>query len=111
MQNLTIVILTYVVLYQLSSRTSVRPVVSASILALTPLVYELIIRAVKNTNLPILIGWIDLILLILQFAAAYIVFTRLDNDDSHTTWLVWGAGGLIIIAILIPISLLFLLSF
>lgn len=56
-----------------------------------------------------LINWSDLLVLVLQFTVAYVVFSRLHNDDSHVTWIMWGALGLVVISIIIPYFVFFLM--
>lgn len=87
---------------------TIRPVVNAYIITLTPLVYALLIRATFGVTSLNLIQWSDIRTALLQFAVAFLVFYRLDNDDSATAWIIFGAAGLIIISFVIPAFVLFI---
>lgn len=110
MQNILITVLTFVALYQLSSRTTIRPVISACIIALVPLFYTLSIRIILKTSPQSILHWSDILMLILQFIVAFLVFYRLDYDDSPATWIAWGVSGLIVVSFIIPFFVFFLLS-
>lgn len=109
MQNVIITALAFTALYQLSSRTNIRPLVSACIVALVPFSYALIIRTIFGVSPLNLVQWSDVFMLTLQFAAAFLVFYKLYYDDSHATWIIWGVLGLMTITILIPSFVLFLI--
>jgi hypothetical protein len=81
---------------------TIRPIVNAYIITLVPLVYSLSIRAVLGVELLNLIQWSDILTILLQFAIVFLVFYRLNNDDSATTWIILGASGLITTAFVIP---------
>lgn len=110
MQSITITALVFIALYQLSSRTTIKPVISAGIIALVPLFYTLIIRVIFRANPQNILRWSDILMLIFQFVVAFMVFYKLDNDDSPAAWIIWGASGLIVVSFVIPFFVFFLLS-
>lgn len=101
-ENVTIVMLTFVVMYQLSSRTKIHPVTSASVIVLVPLIQVILIRLIFKVSLLQVLQWSDLLTMVLQFVGAAWVFYRLDYDDTAMTWLVWGVVGCIAISFIIP---------
>jgi hypothetical protein len=110
MQNITITALVFIALYQLSSRVTIRPLTSACIIALVPLIYTLLIRIIFKASPQDILRWSDILMLLFQFVAAFLVFNKLDYDDTPATWIVWGVGGLIVISFIIPFFVFFLLS-
>jgi hypothetical protein len=100
-----IIALAYVALYQLSSRVTIKPIVSATIIALTPFFYNIVIRTIYGVNI---ISWTDILTTVLQFATAYVIFYKLHYDDSLLVWILWGAFGLISIVILVPAFVFFI---
>lgn len=97
-------------MYQLSSRANIRPLISASIIAFTPFIYTVLLRAIHQVAPSNLLHWRDILTLILQLTVATFVFYKLDYDDSYVTWIVWGAAGLIVISMIIPIVVYTILS-
>lgn len=89
-------------MYQLSTKFDIKPVTSAIVVAALPLGALVAIRAIFGFNMLNLLNGVDVVILLLQFGASYIVFRHLYYDDSPLTWLFVGALGMIIVCVVIP---------
>lgn len=102
-------LLLYFLMVKLSVSSSVKPIAAALVSVLGYFIFSTIVDAIVYSSYRDLVltqalfGLIPIATVILQFAAALLVFTKLDRaEDSITSWFAWGVAGCALIFFIIP---------
>jgi len=96
----------YALMVRISSSRVINPIFSAIIVVTLPFMLAKAIWYIYlvDNDLPLwqLVSWSDALLVLVQLIVAFVVFYKLQNDDSIETWLLWGAMGLVGIYFIVP---------
>lgn len=96
----------YALMVRSSSSRNINPVFSAVIVVTLPFVLAKVIWYIYLTgnDLPLwqLVSLSDIFVVLAQLVVAFVVFYKLQNDDSIEAWLLWGAMGFIGIYFIVP---------
>lgn len=97
----------YLVAVQLATRTNTHPAVSTCVAILLPWLVSLALRYIFESGYGLvdlggLFSLYSLLLVCVQFLCGLVIFKQLRDEKSIGAMLAWGAGGFVVILILLP---------
>jgi len=105
--GLILVIAAYLAAVQLATRTNTRPLVCSLVAVGIPYIVGLIITwvAINTHDIPLLANLFPLVgvvTFVLQLIAAFIVFKKIQDEESIIATIAWSTGGFVLILMIIP---------
>lgn len=108
--SLVIALLSYIGAIQLSLKFNTRPAVATTVAVVLPTVVGLFLQYLYVTgyDLPVAENLFTVsatLVFAIQFFIAYVVFSKLQEEENILPWLAWGVAGAICIYFVVPFGI------